>query len=207
MKAHRLRGMIRHALNIWGIWVVLFALILGVAGILHPGIGNNAALIFLGIAAILLLLLGIFTQQIRPAKALIDAARNLSQKDIVDLKAGVADLSQGNLSTRLAVQTEPLRVSAQEEWGDLVHGMNRMIEQLQETAEEFNNLTETPCLRLCYVGADSFLEGQKCGDVLGEAVGGRGQIAISSGSFQHSGLELRRKGFESVLRQKYPDME
>ncbi|HDQ46423.1 MAG TPA: hypothetical protein ENN17_13145, partial [bacterium] len=40
-----------------------------------------------------------------------------------------------------------------------------------------------------------------------EAVGGRGQIAISSGSFQHSGLELRRKGFESVLRQKYPDME
>ncbi len=195
--------------HILWLWIILAAACLSVIGIILPGVGHFFSLIFLvvALAGIVLLIINRHHFGIKPAKELIEAAETLSQKDIVDLKVGLADLSQGNLSTRLSIHTNLLKTSMQGELEALVGGMNQMIEQLRLTAIEFNNLTEIPCLRLCYVGADSFLEGQKCGEVLGAVMGGRGQVAISSGSFQHSGQELRRKGFESMLRQKYSEIE
>jgi ABC-type sugar transport system substrate-binding protein/AraC-like DNA-binding protein len=42
---------------------------------------------------------------------------------------------------------------------------------------------------------------------LGEALGGQGQILITLAYSQFAPLELRRKGFENVLREKYPDIQ
>ena len=70
-----------------------------------------------------------------------------------------------------------------------------------DMTDEFNALTDVPCKRLCYVGADSFLEGQRCGEVMGELLGGKGQVLISTGNphggrlgTQAQGISMRRSG-------------
>ena len=74
-------------------------------------------------------------------------------------------------------------------------------------ASEFNALTDVPCKRLCYVGADSFLEGKQCAEVMGDKLGGKGQVIITTGFLNAAGLELRRKGFSSTIRDKFPEIE
>jgi methyl-accepting chemotaxis protein len=42
---------------------------------------------------------------------------------------------------------------------------------------------------------------------MGELLQGKGQIAITTGSFTSTGLELRRKGFQCVMRERFPEIE
>ncbi|MEJ2616487.1 MAG: methyl-accepting chemotaxis protein, partial [Ignavibacteriaceae bacterium] len=53
------------------------------------------------------------------------------------------------------------------------------------------------------MGADSYLEGRALGEYAGKTLKGKGKIAIITGSFTASGLELRRKGFINIIREKY----
>ena len=88
-----------------------------------------------------------------------------------------------------------------------IQSINSIIASLQETAGIFREITALPCSRLCYVGADSFLEGRKCGEVMGEALGGKGQVVISTGSLKSVAHESRRKGFKSLIQEKYPGIQ
>lgn len=141
------------------------------------------------------------------ANALTRLGRTSMIKDYASLTTAMTELAQGNLSKQLAVQSKPIHYSAPSERNEFFEIFNDMIKSLEETAEEFNKLTDTPCLRLCYVGADSFLEGRRCGEAMGEAVGGKGEVAVITSSFIATGLELRRKGFESLLRENYPEVK
>lgn len=60
--------------------------------------------------------------------------------------------------------------------------------------------------RIAFWGQDGFWGGQKCGNLLIDAVGGEGKYAIITGSFNVLGHELRRTGARDVL-DKNPDME
>ena len=60
--------------------------------------------------------------------------------------------------------------------------------------------------REAYWGQDGFAGGQKCGQLLMDAMGGEGEYAIITGSFNVSGHELRRKGAHDVL-DKNPKMK
>ena len=157
---------------------------------------------------VLLVVLSIFKKAIRPYKDLMKTGRVLAEKDCNKLTSNMSELAQGNLATTLSIQAEPILekklTSELEKFTDI---LNEMIQSLNETATEFNAITDIPCRRLCYVGADSFLEGRKCGDVMGEEIGGKGEVAVITASFKASGLELRRKGFESMLREKYPEVK
>ncbi len=128
-------------------------------------------------------------------------------KDCKALSVAMTELAQGNLSVNLAIQSRPIELTDSGELNQFIGAFNTIIHSLNNTAEEFNKLTDIHCMRLCYVGADSFLEGRKCGEVLAEAVGGRGKVVISTGSFSASGLELRRKGFESYILDNFPAIE
>jgi len=119
-------------------------------------------------------------------------------RDCQSLSAAMAELAQGNLSVRLSIQAQPLELTKSDELNQFIVAFNTIIQSLKNTATEFNKLTDIHCLRLCYVGADSFLEGRKCGEVLAEAIGGRGKVVISTGSFNASGLELRRIIFRQL---------
>jgi methyl-accepting chemotaxis protein len=192
------------------IWTIFTLLVLTIIGHL----GSTSGLILLryaGLAlacALSLIHLVLFRRaSVKPVKSLVDTTEKLVRKDLDGIRTGLADLSQGNLSTQLGVSTKMIKSIPSSDIGAVVEGLNHMIAEISEITDEFNHLTETPCARLCYVGADSFLEGRKCGEVLGNLLNGRGQIGISTGSFQAAGLRLRRKGFESMLREKYPEIE
>ncbi len=70
----------------------------------------------------------------------------------------------------------------------------------------FNSETAEPNKRLFFVGADLYLQGQTAGKAMAEAIGGKGKVAIITGFFAVEAHELRRKGFEDVIKQDYPDI-
>jgi methyl-accepting chemotaxis protein len=131
----------------------------------------------------------------------------LITKDCESLTAAITELAQGNFSVKLDVKSEPVTDTSIPHHEKLLDTFNKIIKSLRQSAKEFNSLTDIHCLRLCYVGADSFLEGRQCGEVMGEALKGEGKVVISTGSFAASGLDLRCKGFSSAIREKYPKIE
>jgi ABC-type sugar transport system substrate-binding protein len=46
-----------------------------------------------------------------------------------------------------------------------------------------------------------------CGEAMGRALNGKGQVLIVMPSFEHVSLELRRKGFEGALHERCPGVE
>jgi methyl-accepting chemotaxis protein len=138
-------------------------------------------------------------------EAIIEVGRHLADVDCVALQRAVSDLACANLSTSVEIEPKALDARgfpAARQW---VEVMNSISQALVTTAAEVNTITETPCLRLCYVGADSFLEGEMCGEAMGQAIGGRGKVVVIT-SPRVISLELRRKGFETHIREKYPQI-
>jgi methyl-accepting chemotaxis protein len=128
------------------------------------------------------------------------------KEDCAALVAAMTELAQGDLTAHMTVQSQPADSARHPQIRELVDAFNSVVESLQETAREFNAVTEAPCLRLCYVGADSFLEGRACGEAMGAALESGGQVAVITSSYAASGPELRRKGFLSVVRERFPQI-
>lgn len=127
-------------------------------------------------------------------------------KDLNDWKNAMANLSQGDLSTTLTVRAKPGPISDPKKKSQFSI-LNQIINNLHEVAAEFNLVTDVPCKRLCYVGQDSFIEGQRCGELMGEILGGKGQIAVLTNVFGYASTELRWKGFDSVLKATFPEIQ
>jgi len=124
-------------------------------------------------------------------------------KDLNNWKNSMANLSQGDLSTSLTIEASPINIpDSQARTQENI--LNQIITNLHEVAAEFNLVTDKPCKRLCYVGGDSFLEGQRCGELMGEILNGKGQVAVVTNVFGYASTELRRKGLESVFNTLFP---
>ena len=61
--------------------------------------------------------------------------------------------------------------------------------------------------RLCFVGEDSMMAGRVAAELMGKFLAKKGQVAILSGFPQASGLRERAKGFISVMRESFPQIE
>lgn len=142
-----------------------------------------------------------------PLSDLTAAGEALVIKDSLALSDALASLAQGNLTARAIMDVQPIPLSGTPEIDQLTNVFNRIIVHLQESAREFNTVTDEPCQRIFYVGADPYLEGRTCGEALGQALHGQGQVVVIIGLFAQTAHHLRRKGFESVLREKYPDIQ
>ncbi|RPI23541.1 MAG: hypothetical protein EHM61_19490 [Acidobacteria bacterium] len=138
-------------------------------------------------------------------REVLEAGCRLADVDCDALRRAVSDLACGNLSASFQIDPQVLDTQAFPDRRQWVEVMNSISRALAAAAGEFNTITETPCLRLCYVGADSFLEGEMCGEAMGHAIGGSGTVAVITSAGVVS-LELRRKGFETRLREKYPQV-
>jgi len=145
--------------------------------------------------------------QSRSVSRINELARSLVAEDCRSLTIAMTELAQGNLTAQLDIRSKPLNPEAFPEIRDFVKVLNSIVASLQETAVEFNAVTETPCHRLCYVGADSFLEGRACGEAMGEVLGRTGRVAIVTTFHNASGPGLRRKGFISMIHERYPGIE
>ena len=140
---------------------------------------------------------------IKPIDNLNKHVKQIAEKDITSLVSALTELSHGNLTESLSINAEFKQVKAADEIKSLAESINLISNKMQEASKEYNSATNKPCQRLCYVGADSYLEGRALGDYAGKTLKGSGKIAIVTGSFSASGLELRRKGFINIIREKY----
>jgi methyl-accepting chemotaxis protein len=143
----------------------------------------------------------------RDSSSALAATQELVRQDCAALVIAMAELAQGNLAARLTVRATPIDAAAHPDMRGFVELLNSVIASLREAADVFNELTETPCQRLLYVGADSFVEGCACAEAMGKILGGAGQIAVVTTFFAVSGPELRRKGFLSALRENSPGVQ
>jgi methyl-accepting chemotaxis protein/ABC-type sugar transport system substrate-binding protein len=140
---------------------------------------------------------------VRPFDGVVRAGRLLTSTDLKALTDAMSELARGNFSKRLAIQTAPLSDSASSEFDELIGVFNGMILSLGEIIHEFNSVNDVPCLRLCFVGGDVYLQGRLGGETMGKALQGSGDVAVFTGFFHATGQELRRKGFQSLLNEKY----
>jgi methyl-accepting chemotaxis protein len=154
-------------------------------------------------AAAVAVLLAFRAAAVRPFDEMVRAGRLLTTTDLKALTDAMSELARGNFSKRLAVRAEPLSGSESSEFGELIGVFNGMIGSLREIAHEFNSVNDVPCLRLCFVGGDVYLQGRLSGETMGKALMGRGDVAVFTGFFHATGQELRRKGFQSLLSERY----
>ena len=143
----------------------------------------------------------------KPLASLATASQALITKDGLALSDALASLAQGNLTARADLNGQLLALNGLTEIDQLTKVFNTIIVQLQDSAREFNTVTDEPCQRLFYVGADPYLEGRTCGEIMGQAIHGQGQVAIILSVFSETSQQLRRKGFESELREKFPSVQ
>ena len=159
----------------------------------------------LGFILILIwLYIRVYLKSIRPNNDIIKVGHLLNSEDYPNLTRALIDLGQGDLSEQLTVHARPVKSNHKSD--ALHHLINGLIENLQKSVQEFNAVTGIPCWRLCFVGADSFLEGNRCAEVMTEQLQGKGEVAIVLGSLSHIGQDLRRKGFEAYIHDHTPDI-
>ncbi len=225
MNFNFIRTIPRHRQMTYGFVLLVVAFVVVVGGYIllenslsaqKPALSGSALLLsriliitgfFFGSFALAGLTWLVLRKVVKPMSELMEAGQSLTKKDCPSLSAAMIELTQGNFAVDLSIQSKKLSPSEDPELNQFVNIFNDFIDSLQDTAEEFNKLTNTPSLRLCYVGADSYLEGRRCGEVMGETLGGKGEVAVSTSSFTATGAELRRKGFESVIREQYPKIQ
>ncbi len=140
---------------------------------------------------------------VRPIDTVVRAGRMLTSTDLKSLTDAMSELARGNFSKRLALTAAPLSGASSSEFGELIGVFNGMIQSLGEIVHEFNSVNDVPCLRLCFVGGDVYLQGRLSGETMGRALQGSGEVAVFTGFFHATGQELRRKGFQSLLEEKY----
>ena len=132
----------------------------------------------------------------RKGKDWLDLSAHLANQDTPALAASLAALTQGDLTRRVHISTQP--VPAIETGHDFGSELNQILNSLKTCARSYNWITDPPCRRLFYVGTDSFQEGQSAGEVMGKLLNGQGQVLVG-GAFQQDNLKLRSNGFQAEL--------
>jgi methyl-accepting chemotaxis protein len=142
-----------------------------------------------------------------PLIELASVAGRLAETDSVNLAGALTSISRGDLTVRLTPQTERLQPSGWPQLRQLAVALDDVIKRMHEGAEELNSVTDEPCERLCYVGADSFIEGRTCAGAMAEALNGHGEVAVITGAIGSVAHDLRIKGLQAVIRDEYPGIK
>jgi methyl-accepting chemotaxis protein len=141
---------------------------------------------------------------IQPLEKLVSLGEATLVQDSLAITDALVALAQGDLTARARLASQPVSVTGSPQLNRLTAFINTLTASLQGSAKELNTVTNEPCERLFYVGTDSYLEGRTCGEIMGQALEGKGNVAIVVGFSTQASQELRRKGCESLLRERYP---
>jgi methyl-accepting chemotaxis protein len=144
---------------------------------------------------------------INPLTQLTKNGEILIDKNSQALTNALTALAQGNLTAHVTMDYQPLAETGLPEVALVAKMLNNTLLQLKESAKELNIVTEEPCLRLFYVGADPYLEGRTCGEKMGQLLGGQGQVIIFVATASQTTFQLRVRGFMSGLLEKYPAVQ
>jgi diguanylate cyclase (GGDEF)-like protein len=144
----------------------------------------------------------------RPLEQIADSLETLAARDVLALVDEFANLAQGDQPRRLAVYAKPIRVLPGEPRVQRVAAaVNATISRLQAGAYQFYAASGEPCRRLFYVGADDYLLGCTCAEAMGTLLPEGGQVLLLSPHFRHAGVELRRRGFESTVMERFQNLQ
>jgi methyl-accepting chemotaxis protein len=175
------------------------------------GFQKSKNLIFIGVfgsAIISILIIGLlYLTYLKPLKLISGKVKSVAEKDTVSFSRALVELAHGNLTAGIKVDTDTFNTSVNGTVGGMVKDLNSIIINLNEASKEFNSTTDTPCKRLLYVGTDSYLEGRACGEEMGKILNGKGNTAIIIERTGIIGHELRKKGFQNLLNEKYPSIQ
>jgi methyl-accepting chemotaxis protein len=144
---------------------------------------------------------------ISPLAQLAKSGEDLVDKTSRALTNALTALAQGNMTAHVTMDFQPLAETGAPEVAQVASMLNKVMYQLKDSAKEFNIVTEEPCLRLLYVGADAYLEGRTCGETMGRLLNGQGQVAITVATAAQTTFQLRSRGFISGLQEKYPAVQ
>ena len=145
----------------------------------------------------------------RPLVEITNITQSLATEDVSALSDMLTGIAEGNLTNRIQIKTTAVSTPATSsgQVRDLGAALNSIAERLAEGGAQLYTVTDEPCDRLFYVGPDGYLQGQICGEEMGKALRGEGQVLVITRSLTHAGLEQRRKGFEAVIHTNYPNIE
>jgi diguanylate cyclase (GGDEF)-like protein len=143
----------------------------------------------------------------RPLALIADSIETLAARDVLALVDEFANLAQGEHARRLEVHAAPVSLPSNRSVRRVAEALNTAISRLQAGAYQFSAASEEPCRRLFYVGPDDYLLGCTCAETMGSLLPGGGQVLLLIPRFLHAGVELRRRGFESMLRERFPGVE
>jgi methyl-accepting chemotaxis protein len=143
----------------------------------------------------------------RPLAYVVGDTIGLVQADTNALSDALAAVAEGDLTYKLHMRAKPAALVAAPEIEQLAAGIGECISKLADSASQLNSMTDEACERFVYVGPDGYQQGQTGGDAMGRSLSGKGQVLVVTASLRHAGLELRRKGFEGMLHERYPDIE
>jgi methyl-accepting chemotaxis protein len=131
------------------------------------------------------------------AVALLRVRKGLSA-EIEQISDYVGSLACGDLT-----RSFPAREGAAAP--ELVRGI---YDEIKEIKRSYNNLTDMPLKRVCYIGTDPYLEGSSCARAMAEHCGdGAKVVVIITVSLDISSLDLRYRGFRNTLMASGAGME
>jgi methyl-accepting chemotaxis protein len=142
----------------------------------------------------------------RSLAGVVKSAEKFAQTDLFEFSAAMTSLAQGDLTVRINSSFTPIDKDSLPEFSALVSSLNHIILESGEIAQKFNSVTDEPCLRVVYVGADSFLEGRTCAETMGQVLNGQGKVAIIS-SYDSQAIEIRYSSFQAYIYENYPRIQ
>jgi methyl-accepting chemotaxis protein len=143
----------------------------------------------------------------RPLGRLTQVTVALAETQTEALSDALAAVAEGDLTRKLEPQVSSVSIAATAEVTRLGRRIGNIGARLGDSAMQLNRVTDEACRRLFFVGPDGYLQGRTGGDAMGRALNGKGQVLVMTASFHHLGLEIRRKGFEGMLHERYPGVE
>jgi methyl-accepting chemotaxis protein len=120
------------------------------------------------------------------------------------LSSGLVKLSTGDLAARVEPPASGKAETRAGPLGSIATSLSEMAARVADGIDSFNAVTDEPCLRLFYVGSDSYEEGRVEGEAIGRQLKGKGTVAIILGDFRSVNFDLRRKGALSVFAERFP---
>jgi methyl-accepting chemotaxis protein len=144
---------------------------------------------------------------VRPLARLTRDVVGPARADTGAMSDALSALAEGDLTRKVELQSRVVAIEGSEEVDRLAAGMAEITARLNDSATRLNSMTDEACLRLFYVGPDGYLQGQTAGEEMGSRLNGTGQVLVVTASFAHAGLEVRRKGFEGIIHQRFPGVE
>ena len=140
----------------------------------------------------------------RPIDRVATSMETLAARDVLALVDEFANLADGEQPGLIEVHARAVALPSDPSARRLADALNTTIARLQGGAHQFHAASQDACRRLFYVGPDDYLLGCGCAEAMGALLPNGGPVLLMTPRFRHSGVELRRRGFENTLREHFP---